>query len=689
MSNEVASMVKLIESLSLNSQDDTDPSNIILQKFQSPTEQNCIGESVQVKKWVAPYAWVAGSKANFTRSSITNNPFDGTTSFPDTPRFLSTPFGKGLLVEEPTTNYCLNSDFSSISNSPGLLFSSNLTVVPDPLGAWSVAVGGFTYGANGATAMFVPPVDNLLLAGNKQWKAVRSGTQNVPLRAQITITTGPTSNATGDDGSVYFYADSNNYYKSLISNGGFYFLRTVNGVTTQIGNSNFVQLNNQRYCINLSIDANSLLSTQLYLNDPNGTLIGNLSVTDTTIPQGFSIGCGSYKGVSVGFVSVWGPMPDHWITGSAGAVVASIGPSITTLGSTSLQLAHNIPSVGATDTTSPTANYGASLANSNWALTFTASCNVSGTISLAGTLGAKAVGGLASFISNSVSVLTFNVANVPQVFTIIGAFPAGETATQLCAVLQPPALGSGIVISYGGAQLENSSHATTHHRNDSYTATSSRTVESLSTATTGLSPVNGTINLWALVNSNSQRQSPGALPVLFTILNAGNFDALKIYHASASANWYVKTSNNAGSTSYGNTFPDLTLGWHMFTLRWSASTCELLVDGALASTVQSPLLSTAFAPLAFLGGSPDGISNSLDSVLADVTVFTRTLTTAETLAAFMSNAPLPTDTTTVLKLPLNGDLSIVPITTFNWNQGGFYTNSFMESLEDLICLMLI
>jgi len=382
-------------------------------------------------------------------------------------------------------------------------------------------------------------------------------------------------------------------------------------------------------------------------------------------------------------------MPDHWVTSSTGPTIVSVGPTITTRGSSSLQLAHNIPYGGATDTTSPVANYGSALSNTNWALTFTASCNVSGTISLAGILGVKAVGGLASFLSNSVSVLTFNVANVPQVVTITGTFPAGETATQLCVVLQPPALGSGIVINFGGVQLESSAHATTHHRNDSYTTTSSRTVEALSVSTAGFSPLNGTINLWALVNSGAQRQSPGVLPALFTIPNAGNFDAFTVYHSSASANWNVKTSNTAGATSYGNTFPDLTVGWHMFTLRWTASTCELLVDGALASTVQSPLLSTAFASLAFLGGSSDGISNSLDSVLADVTVFTRTLTTAEALSAYLSNAPLFTDTTTVLKLPLNGDLSIVPITTFNWNQGGSYTNSFMESLEDLICLMLI
>lgn len=44
-------LIRLIQDLRQNSQDDTDPSNVVLQQFHSPYEENTVTEATTIKKW--------------------------------------------------------------------------------------------------------------------------------------------------------------------------------------------------------------------------------------------------------------------------------------------------------------------------------------------------------------------------------------------------------------------------------------------------------------------------------------------------------------------------------------------------------------------------------------------------------------------------------------------------------------
>lgn len=56
-------LIQLIKDLSNNSQDDTDPNNVVVQQFQSPYEEFKYGEDIFITKWQLSYSW-AGEDIN-------------------------------------------------------------------------------------------------------------------------------------------------------------------------------------------------------------------------------------------------------------------------------------------------------------------------------------------------------------------------------------------------------------------------------------------------------------------------------------------------------------------------------------------------------------------------------------------------------------------------------------------------
>lgn len=54
MADDISVMVNLINALTTNSQDDTDPSNVVLQKFLSPQDILTYIETNTTQKWVPP-----------------------------------------------------------------------------------------------------------------------------------------------------------------------------------------------------------------------------------------------------------------------------------------------------------------------------------------------------------------------------------------------------------------------------------------------------------------------------------------------------------------------------------------------------------------------------------------------------------------------------------------------------------
>lgn len=64
--NDNDTLIKLIEDLRTNSQDDTDPNNVVIQTFQTPYEQISFDESVTLTKWTGRPVWGGqGIPANF------------------------------------------------------------------------------------------------------------------------------------------------------------------------------------------------------------------------------------------------------------------------------------------------------------------------------------------------------------------------------------------------------------------------------------------------------------------------------------------------------------------------------------------------------------------------------------------------------------------------------------------------
>jgi hypothetical protein len=55
--NDNDTLIRLIQDLRNNSQDDTDPSNVVIQIFQTPFEQIAFGESVTLTKMSGQPVW--------------------------------------------------------------------------------------------------------------------------------------------------------------------------------------------------------------------------------------------------------------------------------------------------------------------------------------------------------------------------------------------------------------------------------------------------------------------------------------------------------------------------------------------------------------------------------------------------------------------------------------------------------
>ena len=64
MATNTDSLVQLIKDLTINSQDDTDPNNVVLQKFLSPNENSNYQEQVTLITWLANAQRAWGGNVN-------------------------------------------------------------------------------------------------------------------------------------------------------------------------------------------------------------------------------------------------------------------------------------------------------------------------------------------------------------------------------------------------------------------------------------------------------------------------------------------------------------------------------------------------------------------------------------------------------------------------------------------------
>ncbi len=71
--------VQLIKDLTLNSQDDTDPNNVLIQQFQAVTDLLQLSELVLLTKKINPLAWGGSSyTANFIWGRLANDNYSNT-----------------------------------------------------------------------------------------------------------------------------------------------------------------------------------------------------------------------------------------------------------------------------------------------------------------------------------------------------------------------------------------------------------------------------------------------------------------------------------------------------------------------------------------------------------------------------------------------------------------------------------
>lgn len=180
-----------------------------------------------------------------------------------------------------------------------------------------------------------------------------------------------------------------------------------------------------------------------------------------------------------------------------------------------------------------------------------------------------------------------------------------------------------------------------------------RMPESLTIPTAGiLSPTEGQIDVWIYVDAVVRRQG-ATNNRIFNINRSSGGLGMYLYHQLEAASWRLRIRNDADAymdISFSDSFtPD---GWHLFTIKWSATEAAVLVDGIRRGAVSSPQLPSGFAPNMHIGC--DGSTAYLNTLFDDIRIRSEPNSDSDTLAEYSANAPLPVDSKTTLKLDFDG-----------------------------------
>jgi hypothetical protein len=184
---------------------------------------------------------------------------------------------------------------------------------------------------------------------------------------------------------------------------------------------------------------------------------------------------------------------------------------------------------------------------------------------------------------------------------------------------------------------------------------STRTAETLTIPTTGLSPSAGTVEMWVYVSATTRRLNAGYNRI-FELPRAGNNAGILLFHDQPVANWKVEcwddTGNASSMVAADSYTPD---GWHHFAVRWNAAEASLFIDGVKRGFANTPRLPSAFYSPGWLGSSRTG-ANQLNTYFDDIHISTVARSDAEIAAHAGATAPIAADGNTLGRLPLDGSL---------------------------------
>lgn len=469
-------------------------------------------------------------------------------------RYEQGKFGLGAFIEEATTNLVYNSDFETITGT-SQLFNDPLTSYTGSSAApWTVQAGGsFTFGASGATS---GALASFMTAGNAAWKPLTGSNGSVlTICAQATVTT--QSTVSGDAGAVFLWQDSSNYYYANLAPGQFNLGKRVSGgALTNIATVGQTIAASTAYTIQLIRYQDGRLTANLYSGvGTGGTLLQQLLATDTNLTGGFIIGVGGDTGVVIKAASVTGPWADGWIVGGDTRVAWGLTTTNPISGN------YSVSAVGAGTSIAGSIASGSVISPSTGyteSVSLTSS-NIVGSVTPRVDWYTSSVGTL---ISNSYSN-TFSGTNSPQ-RNIISNAQSPSNATYCNSILAINGTGA---VTFDAIQLEQKAYATTYVRNDSTTATASRSADSLQYSLSQPLPSRIFGALMWTPNFNSNIQMAGNTPYVFQARNTQNDPindleryGVRYYQVNDSNQYkfeFYRNSGSAGSPSYTYLWSDV------------------------------------------------------------------------------------------------------------------------------------
>lgn len=224
--------------------------------------------------------------------------------------------------------------------------------------------------------------------------------------------------------------------------------------------------------------------------------------------------------------------------------------------------------------------------------------------------------------------------------TVTASSPVTFTASSTSLTLTP----SG---DTGRVQLEQKPYKT------SWTSGgASRAAETLTIPSSVVSVNQGTIEIWAYINTSVLTKVANRWPRIFHIARSNNNTAsgLALYHADNTADWMLMFTNDS-STMYTTLVPDsyTPVGWHHFAATWNSSAVKLYIDGVLRATYNNPQLPSGFGAVS-IGYKHTENMHYANTSFADLRISSIARSDAEIAVAYSSGQPLPVDEYTTFKL---------------------------------------
>lgn len=219
---------------------------------------------------------------------------------------------------------------------------------------------------------------------------------------------------------------------------------------------------------------------------------------------------------------------------------------------------------------------------------------------------------------------TSGTATVEIYPALITSYPSGVSAAA--------STGSA---TFKNVQMEQKGYATTYTPSGTPRNPELITIPDASTLVT---PVAGTIEMWVYVNPALKRTFSGNSPRLFQ-LNRGNAASygVTLVHSPSSPVFSLVTANDSNTVSSITTSSaDIGTGWHHFAVTFSASEARLLIDGVFRARILNPNLPTSFKELYIGHVSGSGQCNTL---IDSIRISNKARTAAEILTTYESEKP--------------------------------------------------